>query len=110
MTLYVVLQFSIPVFIKAMVLSTALLSFVVTIINFWWKISIHSVGTGALTSLIIVLSIKMRTPVTPILISVILASGLVLSSRLWLNAHSPKEAWLGFFTGVAGMAVLLLIF
>lgn len=109
-TVYVVLKFNIPVFIKSFILSTALLSFVLTIINFWWKISIHSAGAGAMTSLIFVLSIKMHTPLTPFLISAILSSGLILSSRLWLNSHNPKEVWLGYLAGIAGMAGFLSIF
>jgi len=109
-TVYVVLKFNIPVFIKAFILSTALFSFVLTIINFWWKISIHAAGAGAMTSLIFVLSIKMHTPLTPFLISAILASGLILSSRLWLNSHNPKEVWFGYLAGIAGVAGFLSIF
>jgi len=109
-TVYVVLKFNIPVFIKAFILSTALFSFVLTVINFWWKISIHAAGAGAMTSLIFVLSIKMHTPLTPFLISAILASGLILSSRLWLNSHNTKEVWLGYLSGIAGMAGFLSIF
>ena len=109
-TVYVVVRYSIPVFIKAFILSTALLSFAVTILNFWWKISIHSVGAGALTSMIYILSIKMHTPLTVFMISSILMSGLVISSRLRLNSHNPREAWTGYLTGIAGMALLLSIF
>ena len=109
-TLYIVLKYRIPVFIKTVILSTALLSFAVALINFRWKISIHSTSAGALTALIIVLSFKMHTPLTIFLIPAILISGLVLSSRLWLNAHSPKEVWLGYLLGIAGMTSILLIF
>ena len=109
-TLYIVLKYRIPVFIKTVILSTALLSFAVSLINFWWKISVHSVGAGALTALIFVLSFKMHTPLTIFLIPAIIISGLILSSRLWLNSHSPKEVWLGYLLGIAGMASLLLIF
>lgn len=109
-TVYVVLKFNIPVFIKSFILSTALFSFVLTVINFWWKISIHAAGAGAMTSLIFVLSIRMHTPLTPFLISAILASGLILSSRLWLNSHNPREVWLGYLAGIAGMAGFLSIF
>lgn len=109
-TVYIVLRFTIPVFIKAFILSTALLSFVITIINFWLKISIHAAGAGALTSLIFVLSFKMHTPLTVFLIPAILVSGLVLSSRLWLNSHKPKEVWIGYLTGFAGLGLLLFIF
>jgi hypothetical protein len=109
-TLYIVLKYRIPVFIKTVILSTALLSFTVSLINFWWKISVHSVGAGALTALIFVLSFKTHTPLTIFLIPAIIISGLVLSSRLWLNSHSPKEVWLGYLLGIAGMTSLLLIF
>jgi hypothetical protein len=109
-TLYIVLKFTIPLFIKAVILSTALLSFLITIITFWWKISIHASGAGALTCLIFMLSIRMHAPLAPYLISVLLVSGLVLSSRLRLNTHNPKEVWLGYLTGIAGMGLLLFIF
>ena len=109
-TLYIVLKYRIPVFIKTVILSTALLSFTVSLINFWWKISIHSVGAGALTALIFVLSFKMHTPLTIFLIPAIIISGLVLSSRLRLNSHSPKEVWLGYLLGIVGTTSLLLIF
>jgi hypothetical protein len=109
-SVYVVIRFNIPLFIKAFVLSTALLSLTVTLINFWWKISIHSVGSGAFTVLMLALSVKMHTPLTPFLLAAILSAGLVLSSRLWLNTHSPKEVWLGYLLGFVVMGVLLFIF
>lgn len=108
-TVYVVMRFNIPVFIKAFILSTALISFVVTVINFWWKISIHATGAGALTSFIVLLSFKMQTPLTPFLIPAILVSGLIMSSRLLLNTHTPREVWFGYLSGFAGMLILLLV-
>lgn len=110
LTFYIVLRYSIPLFIKAVILSTALISFAVTLISFWWKVSVHSVGAGALTSLIFFLAFKMHSSLTAWIILVILASGLILSSRLWLNSHNPKEVWFGYLMGIAGMALLLLVF
>jgi hypothetical protein len=109
-TLYIILTFKIPVFIKAFILTSAVLSSIITVINFWFKISIHSVGAGALIALVIALSVKSNDPLTLMLIAVILLAGLVLSSRLWLNSHSPKEVWLGFFLGVFTSAFLLFFF
>ena len=109
-TLYIVLKYSIPVFIKAVILSTALLSFAITLINFWWKISIHSAGAGALLSLVIILSVKMSVPLTWFLLPVILATGLVLSSRLWLNSHNPEEVWSGLLLGSICTSLFLLFF
>ncbi len=110
LTFYIVLRYSIPLFIKAVILSTAFISFAVTLVNFRWKISVHSVGAGALTSLIFVLSFKMHVSLIALIIPAILVSGLILSSRLWLNSHNPKEVWLGYLMGIAGMGSLLLVF
>jgi len=41
----------------------------VTVINFWWKISLHSVGAGALIGLVLMLSLKMLAPLDLYLIS-----------------------------------------
>jgi hypothetical protein len=108
-TLYIILTFKVPVFIKAFILTPAVLSGIIIVINFWFKISIHSVGAGALIALVIALSVKSHNPLTLMLIAVIFLAGLVLSSRLWLNSHSPKEVWLGFFLGVFTSALLLFL-
>jgi hypothetical protein len=107
-TAFISFKFNIPPFIKSFIFSATFLAICVTIISLWWKISIHSVGAGALTALVIVLSVKMYTPLTWFLLGVILVSGLVLSSRLWLNLHSPKEVWFGLLLGFLGSALFLL--
>jgi hypothetical protein len=109
-TVYLTLKFHIPVFIKAFILASAFLVIAVTIINFWWKISIHSAGMGALTALVLVLSVKMQTPLTWFMIVVILSTGLVMSSRLWLNSHTPGEVWSGFLLGACGIGLTLILF
>lgn len=108
-TAYIFLRFQIPLFIKYFVLVSAIMSIAVTIINFWWKISIHAVGSGALIALVVVLSIKMHTPLTWYLVPVIMASGLVMSARLYLNSHSPAEVWSGFLPGLLVPVFLLFV-
>lgn len=108
-TVYIVLRFHVPLFLKSYVIAVALLTICVTVINFWWKISIHSMGAGAFIFLIAVLSIKMQAPLTGLLIASILAGGLVMSSRLFLNTHSPGEVWSGFLLGSAGTTLIFLL-
>jgi hypothetical protein len=98
-TAFIIFRFPIPVFLKSFVLATTFLSLMVTVINFWWKISIHSVGAGALISLVLVLSFKMITPLEGYLILSITTAGLVLASRLKLNLHNPQQVWVGLFAG-----------
>ena len=108
-TSVILYRLQIPVFLKSYVLSTAILAIIVTIINFWWKISLHSVGAGALAGIVIVLSLNMMVPLTWFLIPVILMTGLILSSRLKLNTHNPPEVYLGFLTGFVVMNLSMLL-
>src|SRR5512133_94217 len=107
-TSFIILKFPIPLFLKSYIFASAFLSVIVTIINFWWKISLHSVGAGALIGLVLVLSFKMLTPLDFYLIPAIIVGGLVLSSRLQLNMHSPGQVWIGLFTGFAGLSLFML--
>lgn len=109
-TSYIVFTFRVPVFIKSFFLAFFFLSLTVTIINFWWKISTHSVGIGAITALAIVLSVKMYSPLIWYFIVIIIVTGLVLSSRLKLNYHNPGQVWLGYLTGIIGIGLYLWFF
>jgi len=109
-TSYIIFKFPVPVFMKSFIFSLAFTSFVVTIINFWWKISLHSVGAGALIGLVLVLSLKMLTPLEWYLIAVLLIAGIILSSRLRLNQHNPGQVWAGLLTGFAGLYFFMTLF
>jgi hypothetical protein len=109
-TSYIVLKFPIPAFLKSFIYAGALLSVIVTIINFWWKISLHSVGAGALIGLVLSLSFKMLTPLEWYLISAVIAGGLVLSSRLKLNLHNSLQVWMGLVTGFLGLILFMILF
>jgi hypothetical protein len=109
-TSFILFRLQIPLFIKSFIFATAVLAITVSVVNFWWKISLHSVGAGALAGLVIVLSLNMMVPLTWFLIPVLLISGLILSSRLRLNTHNPPEVYIGFITGIIGMYLLMLLF
>jgi hypothetical protein len=109
-TSFIIFRFPIPVFLKSFIFTAAFLSFIVTVVNFWWKISLHSVGAGALISLVLVLSLKMLTPLVWYLISAVIIGGLVLSSRLKLNLHNPLQVWIGLFTGFFGLILFMMLF
>jgi len=109
-TSFLIFRFNIPVFLKTYIFAACFISLIVTVINFWWKISLHSVGAGALISLVFILSLKMLTPLEWYLISTVVIGGLVLSSRLKLNLHSPQQVWIGLFTGFFGLALFMMFF
>jgi len=109
-TTFIIFRFPVPVFLKSFIFGASILSLIVTVINFWWKISLHSVGAGALISLVLILSMKMLTPLEWYLIPVVIITGLVLSSRLKLNLHSPAQVWIGLFTGFFGLSLFMMLF
>lgn len=109
-TSYIIFRFPIPHFLKSFFFSTFLLSLIVTIVNFRWKISLHSVGLGALLALILYVAFRMYSPLAWYIVLAVIVSGLVLSSRLQLNAHSPRQVWFGFITGFTGLTIFLYIF
>jgi len=107
-TSYIIMRFPLPVFLKSFIIAAFFISLAVTIINLWWKISIHSVGVGALTALVLILSLKMYTPLVWHLVFVIVTSGLVLSSRLKLNSHNPLQVWVGLLSGFFGFILFIM--
>lgn len=108
-TSFIIFRFQIPFFLKSFIFATTVVAIIISMINFWWKISIHAAGAGALLATVLALSIKMRTPLTWYLLTVILASGLVLSARLRLNSHNPSQVWVGFLTGFMGINLFILL-
>lgn len=107
---FIIFRYQLPSLIKYFFYSASVLVIVVTILNFRWKISIHAAGAGALIAVVIVLGIKMLTPLPGYLVSTILIAGLVLASRLRLNSHTPAQAWAGFLTGFVGLILPLMLF
>ena len=109
-TSVIMFRLQVPQFLKAYTFSISFIALTVTIINFWWKISLHSVGAGVLVGTVLVLSLKMMVPLTWFLIMAILIGGLVLSSRIKLNSQNTSNAYLGFVAGFAGMNLFMLFF
>jgi hypothetical protein len=109
-TSFIVFRFPIPVFLKSFIFSSAFISLIVTIINFRWKISLHSVGAGALIGLVLILSLKMLTPLEWYLVPAVIVGGLVLSARMKLNLHSPAQVWAGLFLGFFGLSLFMMFF
>ncbi len=82
-------------------ISTSVIVLIITVITFFWKISIHAAGAGGLAGYLLALSYifpnqRIYFPLTAIL----LLSGIILSSRLKLNAHTPPEVYSGFGIGL----------
>ena len=73
-TSILVYRFQIPFFLKSFLFALSFVAITVTLINFLWKVSIHSAGAGVLTALVLIMALKMYSPLD-------LVSGLSAYSR-----------------------------
>lgn len=76
------------------------------LINNFWRLSIHSYGWGFATYLVVFQYSYVFDSGTVMSMIVILLSGLVLSSRLYLGRHNNLQVHLGYFLGMAVPALL----
>ena len=80
---------------------TAIMILTAAIITFFWKISVHSLSMGGAVGLLFVITAMMPdSPVNYLLLATIIISGLVLSARLKLQAHTPAQVYIGFVVGL----------
>ncbi len=79
---------------------TALI-FMLLLITFFWKISIHGAGAGG--ALGIIVAIGIGNPIDDIaylLAGVVFVSGLIMFARLASNAHTPGQVYAGAALGL----------
>ena len=80
--------------------STTVLILLLTVITYFWKISIHGAAVGGVIGFIFALG--MIHPImnfTYILAVAFLIGGLVIYARLMLNAHTPMQVYSGALLG-----------
>ncbi len=103
-------SYQIPVLIKSFMLAVSVTSALILINTFFWKISVHAAGMGALLATAIALSLRMRTDILIILLPLLILSGLVMSVRLYMNSHSPAQVYTGFLLAFFTVFFVMMIF
>jgi membrane-associated phospholipid phosphatase len=95
----------------SVVIGIALSVVLMTLLTWRLKISAHSIGMSGLVGTLAAFQLKYNhlQLALPIALTVVLL-GALMSARLYLSAHSPKEVWAGTVLGflVCMLAVLLL--
>jgi hypothetical protein len=97
---YLLQQLPIPRILGLMVLGATVTIFIAWLLSFRWKVSIHMIGIGGFTGLLFAISQILGAPLLPAIILIILISGVLGSSRLILNAHTPAQVYSGFLIGL----------
>lgn len=82
-----------------------------SLISLFWKISAHGIAIGGATGFLTGLTLFYQSSGLIFPLAILMGlSGAVLWARLYLNHHSPAEAWAGWFTGFVictGMVIFL---
>ena len=97
-------------FMRFMLIIDALV-IVSALITFFYKASIHSLSICGVIGIFLPLNkMSEEVHVFYITLGLVVLAGVIMSSRLYLNAHTPREvlvgALLGVATGFAGMVIL----
>ena len=92
-----------------LMLIIAVLAATGTLCTLFLKVSIHSLGWAGLVGIVLPLNSAIHGTLLPTAVLIVI-SGLVMSARLKLNAHTPREVTIGglagFVIGIAGMRIL----
>lgn len=88
-----------------------MLVLVSTILTFFFKVSVHSIGIWGLVGMLILLTkVTALNSLLYISLGLIVLAGIIMSARLQLGVHTSREVmWgsiVGLVTGVTGMLVL----
>lgn len=88
-----------PLVIYSMYLGGLASVFLAMLISLKWKISLHAIGiSGVLGGIYGLFKIHEFVNI-PLFIALIICAGLVMMSRLAVNAHTPAQVYVGFVVG-----------
>lgn len=76
------------------------LSFTYLLFNINIKTSLHTLGIGGIIGFVMVISHEYQLNFNALLAFLFILAGFIGLSRLALNAHRPKEVYIGFLLGI----------
>jgi membrane-associated phospholipid phosphatase len=97
--LFYLFKLQMPFWLLSMFVGISVALFAALCINFTWKISAHAMGVGGLLGAVMgAVRIQMINPYF-LFILIFIAGGLVATSRIILNKHTPMQVYAGFTLG-----------
>lgn len=103
MTYYLFKTLNLPPLIYNFLLMSTTLIIIALLINMFWKISLHTIGMGALLGILLGIYIKLNLDTRIWLLIAILVSGMIGTARLMISSHTQAQVYTGFFVGFAVM-------
>jgi hypothetical protein len=105
-TYYLLKSFTISFIFSYYMLGATFLTILAMIISFYRKISLHMLGIGGMTGLLMGLSLNLNIDLTWFVIAAIILAGFLGFARIQSNSHKPSEIYSGFLVG--GVVLFLL--
>jgi hypothetical protein len=107
LTAYLILRMQVPNLFRAYFISVAIVTLIILLITTFYRISLHAAGIGGLLVLIIIMVVLYDISTVWQLVSVLLIGGALMSSRIYLDDHTPSEVWTGLAAGALVTALSL---
>jgi len=104
---YLFLDLNIWPSIKVLIFGGGLSVLLTALINLRFKISAHAVGIGGLIGSLMMISFVLKYNAVPEIATLFLIAGMILTARLYLDAHKPSQLYSGF---ALGMLTQILVF
>lgn len=95
-----------PIFLLIFI-NSALVVFVVLIINSFTKISAHLASTGSLLAYLYNVSMLMKIDLILWIVGFILMAALLIMARLELKAHTKAQVYSGLLSGIVITSILI---
>ena len=108
--LYIMMRLHLPLFMSAIIAVSLLIQCICVLINIYWKISMHSAGSGGIIGALLAYSAIFVFNPLWWLCGAILVSGLVMTSRLVLRQHTLWQVLGGTLVGgICGYIGIIMI-
>ena len=107
---YFMQRISMPPILIKVIFSSIMVLLTCTIITIFWKISLHSAGLGGLLGFVIYIGINSNLNVLFVGFIIIIVSGLVGSSRLYLERHNSWQIYGGFLIGLVVVYITMIFY
>lgn len=107
LTAILLIRMHVPGLFRAFFISIAIVTFITLLVTVFYRISLHASGIGGLMTLVIFMAFIYHSSMVWQSVTVLVLGGAVMSSRIYLEDHSPSEVWTGLLAGAAIMGASL---
>jgi len=107
LTAILLIRMHVPGLFRAFFISIAIVTFITLLVTVFYRISLHASGIGGLMMLVVFISFMYHSSMVWQSFTVLVLGGAVMSSRIYLEDHSPSEVWTGLLAGAAIMGASL---